>query len=164
MSGTMIYIFSILILLSGCFEKKSQKDYGLNSVARSEFTYRGQVERSIELKFNVEKNDVSEISAVAMLPSNYNDELSFKWSLGEGVQLASGETAGQIKKIPENKKIKLQILVKGFNSETVRHIRFEILGLNPQHRVFADGIISNQQKNSFESIVKEVENYKKENQ
>ena len=160
----MIYIFSLFIILSGCFEKKSQSDYGLNSISQSQFTYRGQIERSIELKFNVEKNDVSEIYAVAILPTNYNDELSFKWSLGEGVLLTSGELEGKIIKIPDNKKIKLQILVKGFNTDIVKHIRFEILGLNPKHRVFADGIVSSNQKNSFESIVHEVENYKKENQ
>ena len=164
MSSSIIYLFTIFIILSGCFKTKSKKEYGMHSISQSEFTYRGQIERSIELKFNVEKNEISEITTLAEIPKNYSGELSYKWSLGTNVKIEKGDLEGKILKLPENKKIKLQIFVKGFNADTARHIRFEIIGLNSARRIFADGIISSNQNNSFESIVKEVEAYKKENQ
>ena len=68
-------------------------------------------------------------------------------------------------KIDNYQKSKLiaQIKVKGFTKDHLKHIRFEIFGEKSQRRLFADGIISSQQENSFEEIVKEIENYKKEN-
>jgi hypothetical protein len=153
-----LFLISILIF-SSCTQKKDRS--GLRFIPRTEFGYRGAIDRTIQLKFNVNQSDVSEVSAVVQAPENYKGTLNFKWSLGDGVQLESGKTDGQIK--IEKSKIVLQIKVKNFTSEKLKHIRFEISGDHAGRRIFADGIISSQQKNSFEDIVKEIETYKKDN-
>ncbi len=151
----LVYIF----IFSSCTQKKDRS--GLSFIPRTELGYRGAVDRTIQLKFNVEQSDISEVSAVVQTPESYKGILNFKWFLGDGVQLESGQLEGQF----NNKKSKtiLQIKVKNFTSENLKHIRFEISGDQAGRRVFADGIISSQQKNSFEEIVKEIETYKKEN-
>lgn len=159
MSRALGLFFISILIFSSCTQKKDRS--GLSFVPRTEFGYRGAVDRTIQLKFNVEQSDISEVSAVVQAPENYKGLLSFKWSLGDGVQLESGKLDGQIKS--EKSKAILQIKVKNFTSEKLKHIRFEISGDQAGRRIFADGIISSQQKNSFEEIVKEIETYKKEN-
>lgn len=155
---TLFFVF----FLTSCFEKDNKNSHGLSAIPRTEFSYRGAVDRSIKLKFNVQKSKTSEIVAVAQLPENYNGPIQYKWFLGDGVQLEEGLLENKIDNFQKSKLI-AQIKVKGFTNDRLKHIRFEIFGEKSQRRLFADGIISSQQENSFEEIVKEIENYKKEN-
>ena len=157
------YIFTFLSLLAlsiftGCFEEKSAEDRGL-SLHKSEFSYKGAVERSISLKLTTEKKSISEIKALVQIPSDYSGSLTYKWMLGEGVKITEGLQTGQVT-VDQQKKISLTIKVSGFNESTKRFIRFEIMSNNPQRRLFADGLVSSDQEDSFEQIVKEVEKYK----
>ena len=79
------------------------------------------------------------------------------------VTVNSGDLKGQIEKMQKDMPLEIELNVTGFNSDVARFVRFEILGTNPQKRVFADGIINSTDK-SFEKIVQEVELYKKSNQ
>lgn len=155
-----ITLFFILFLTS-CFENDNKNSHGLSAVPRTQFSYRGAVDRSIKLKFNVQKSETSEIVAVAQLPENYNGPIQYKWFLGDGVQLEEGLLENKIDNYQKSKLI-VQIKVKGFKKDNLRHVRFEIFGEHSRRRIFADGIVSSQQENSFEEIVKEIENYKKE--
>jgi hypothetical protein len=158
MSKIIGLVFASFLIFSSCTQRKERT--GLSFIPRTEFSYRGAVDRTLQLKFNVEQTDISEVSAVVLAPENYKGSLNYKWFLGDGVQLESGILDGQINS--EKSKAIIQIKVKGFTSEKLKHIRFEISGEQTGRRLFADGIISSQQKNSFEEIVKEIENYKKE--
>lgn len=172
MSGSLKIIFILTtFLFFGCINPLNQisPSARLNlksTIPRSELTYRGVVQRTAELKFNIHKSEISEITALIYLPTDYNDTLKYKWTLGEGVSLHSGYLENNLEKYEKNKPLVLKILVKGFNTESLepaKHVRFEILSDQLNRRIFADGLVSSNQENSFEDIVKQVENYKIEN-
>jgi len=136
----------------------------LSTIPRSELSYRGIVQRTAELKFNIIKSENSEIQAIVHLPKDFNQVLTYKWTLGDRVTLHQGTLKDHIENYEKNTPLIFKILVKGFNTSdltAVKHIRFEIISDNLNYPLFADGIVSNNQENSFEEIVKEVENYKK---
>jgi hypothetical protein len=162
MSRALGPLIILILCLTSCFERTTKSSHGLSFIPRTQFSYRGAVDRSIKLKFNVEKSDISEITAMAQLPENYEGDIKFKWFLGEGVLLEEGLLENKIVNLKKSKVV-AQIKVKGFTKEFLRHIRFEIHSDNSKRKIFADGIVSSQQENSFEEIVKEIENYKKEN-
>ncbi len=159
MSIKHILLLSSVLLLAGCFEDKTAEDRGM-SLHRSEFSYKGAVQRSIGLKFTIDKKSISEVTALMQVPSDYAGTLTYKWMLGEGLKISEGSQTGQLS-ADQQKKFSTSIKVSGFNEPTKRFIRFEILSDDPQRRLFADGLISSDQENSFEQIVKEVEEYKK---
>jgi hypothetical protein len=160
--SSITLLFPLLFLVSGCFESEAPNRHGLKSISTSEFSYRGAVDRSIELKFYNDKSDVSSISVIAKVPENYSGDLNYKWTLGSDIKISKGELSGAVTS-SQNKKIFLQIFVKNFNSKDIKYVKFEIMGDDSGRRLFADGIVSNNKENSFEEIVKEVETYKKEN-
>lgn len=160
-----INIFILLITLflsSGCLESEVKNHHGLNMTPRSEFTYRGVVDRSIHLKFEIKKGPISKITARIEIDHDYNYPLNFEWKLGQDVQLTGGSLNGTIEKMQKNIPLEIELEVSGFNTDTPRFVRFEVLGTNPQKRTFADGVVSSSDK-SFEKIVQEIEAYKKEN-
>lgn len=158
-----IILALFLSLLTGCYEDQPQNTHGLSNVPLTKFTYRGVVERTIQLKFKVEKGEISKLIARVETQHDYDFPLNYEWKLGEGVSLASGELKGQIEKMQKDTPLEIELNVSGFNGDVARFVRFEILGTNPQKRAFADGIINSTDK-SFEKIVQEVELYKKSNQ
>lgn len=161
------FIFSILLffLFSGCFDQKKQIKHGLSTIPVSQFTYRGVVERTIKLTFSVDKGETSKIIARIETEYDYNYPLRFQWKLGQHIQLVNGsQLQGEIAQMRKNAPLEFEIAVTGFNSETPRFIKFEVIGSNPQKRIFADGLVSSKPEKSFEKIVQEIETYKKENQ
>lgn len=153
----------LLTLLSSCYDDEPQNKHGLSSIPRTQFTYRGVVDRSIKLKFFVDKGQVSKLIARVETAYDYNHPLTYEWKLGEGVSLSSGQLTGQLERLQKNTPLELELNVNGFTGDIARFVRFEIIGSNQQKRAFADGIINSQDK-SFERIVQEVELYKKDNQ
>jgi hypothetical protein len=166
MPSTLIFTSLFFVFGSSCtrFIQNFDDHQNLSSqIPTSEMTYRGLVKRNIGLKFNVEKTDKTEITAQIELPQNYSEPLNYKWMLGKDVTLEYGNLSGEITNYEKNKPLFLKIIVQGFNNQTTKHIRFEIESKKMQQRIFADGIVSNHTENSFEKIVQEVEQYKKEN-
>lgn len=159
----IILAFFLLSLLTGCYDEQPQNKHGLSNVPLSQFTYRGIVDRSIQLQFKVEKGDVTKLIARIESQSDYDFPLNYEWKLGEGVTVNSGNLTGQIEKMKKGSALEIELNVNGFSSDARRFVRFEVLGTNPQKRAFADGIVSSQDK-SFEKIVQEIEQYKKSNQ
>ncbi len=158
-----IILFLFLSLLTSCYEDQPQNKHGLSNVPLTKFTYRGVVERTIQLKFRVEKGETSKLIARVETQYDYDFPLNYEWKLGDGVTVNSGDLKGQIEKMQKDMPLEIELNVTGFNGDVARFVRFEILGTNPQKRVFADGIINSTDK-SFEKIVQEVELYKKSNQ
>lgn len=158
-----IILVLFLSLLTSCYEDQPQNKHGLSNVPLTKFTYRGVVERTIQLKFRVEKGETSKLIARVETQYDYDFPLNYEWKLGDGVTVNSGDLKGQIEKMQKDMPLEIELNVTGFNSDAARFVRFEILGTNPQKRVFADGIINSTDK-SFEKIVQEVELYKKSNQ
>lgn len=158
-----IILVLFLSLLTSCYEDQPQNKHGLSNVPLTKFTYRGVVERTIQLKFKVEKGETSKLIARVETQYDYDFPLNYEWKLGEGVSVSDGNLKGQIEKMQKNTPLEIELNVTGFNGDVARFVRFEILGTNPQKRAFADGIINSTDK-SFEKIVQEVELYKKSNQ
>lgn len=158
-----IILALFLSLLTSCYEDQPQDKHGLSNVPLTKFTYRGVVERTIQLKFKVEKGETTKLIARVEMQYDYNFPLNYEWKLGEGVSARSSDLTGQIDKLQKDQPLEIELNVTGFKDDAPRFVRFEILGTNPQKRAFADGIINSQDK-SFEKIVQEVELYKKSNQ
>lgn len=158
-----IILALFLSLLTSCYEDQPQNKHGLSMAPLTKFTYRGVVERTIQLNFKVEKGEITKLIAHVETQYDYNFPLNYEWKLGEGVSVNSGDLKGQIEKMQKDTPLEIELNVTGFKGDIVRFVRFEILGTNPQKRVFVDGIINSQDK-SFEKIVQEVELYKKSNQ
>jgi len=161
MPRIIVLIFSLFIVVS-CAERKPDSHHGLSMFNRSQFSYKGLVDRSLKLKFKIDKNDVSKITAIIETDYDYNFPVNYEWKLGQFVTATDPQQLkGQLLQLEKNNPVEIQLSVKGFNSPENRFIRFEALGVNPQNRIFSDGIISSQIEYSFEKIVQEVENYKK---
>lgn len=157
-----IYFYKSSILVSS-----APRNFG-QSVYVSQFSSRGIVDRTIILKIksNPIKNSESvEVVAYVSMPFDFDGQLNYKWTLGQNVQVVEGDLTGSTessfqREIPK----KITLLVNGFNPLELRHIGFEVWGEKNGRRLFADGLISSQQKNSFEDIVQHVEKLKVEKQ
>ena len=163
MSAVTPRLFTILIILffaTGCKETKQAK-HGLKKIPVSAYTYKGLVEKSIQLKFKSTGTNPTTLTAEIEIPFNYQHPLNYEWKLGDQVKLSSGQIKGEVTNLEQNKKVEISIDVTGFKSDATRFVRFEIIGTNPQRKIYADGIYSSDVSSSFESIVQEVENYKK---
>ncbi|MFN3453967.1 MAG: hypothetical protein ACK41T_03340 [Pseudobdellovibrio sp.] len=161
---TIKILFSILLTLSftSCFEGKS-KNHGLTPFSKSQFSYNGVVEKSIQLKFTVTKESSTYITATVQTDYDYEHSLKYDWKLGENVSLLVGEKTGILTGLKKGVPVHIQIQVKGFDADTPRFVRFEVLGLNQERRIYADGVLSSNVQKSFEHTVQEIEAYKKEN-
>lgn len=158
----IIFATLLLSLLTGCYDEQTQNKHGLSMIPQSQFTYRGVVDRTIQLQFKTEKGQITKLIARVETQYDYNHPLQYEWKLGEGVQVSSGKLKDQIEKMQKETPLEIELNVTGFTGDVARFVRFEILGTNPNKRAFADGIINSQDK-SFEKIVQEIENYKKNN-
>lgn len=154
--------FLIIFFIFSCKENK-KASHGLKNVPVSAYTYKGLVEKTIQLKFKSFGTSPTTIIAEVEIPYNYQYPLTYEWKLGDQVKLSSGQIKGEVALLQQNKKIEISIDVTGFKSDATRFIRFEIMGTNSQRKIYADGIYSSDITSSFESIVQEVENYKKHN-
>lgn len=133
---------------------------------QSKFTGKGVVDRVIKLKLNAEKADTNsekvEISAEFKLAFDFNDQLHYRWKLGQDVILVDGDLNGQVNGLTGNEPKKLTITVTGFSKETNHQIGFEISGIKNGKNIFADGLIASDMENTFENIVQNVEKIKAE--
>lgn len=129
----------------------------------SQYSSRGVVDRIIQLKFKTKKlsKTKSEIIAFVSLPFDFEGSLQYKWTLGQNLTLVEDSLTGfSDSKFQKDKTQKIKITVNGFDPSQLRHIGFEIWGDKNGRRLFADGLISSQQENSFEDVVQNVEKIK----
>lgn len=163
MSAVTPRLFLILSLSLAALSCKKTETYshGLKNISVSSYTYKGLVEKSIQLKFKSSGSNPTTITAEVEIPFNYQYPLKYEWKLGEDVTLSQGQLKGEVTSLEQNKKVEISIDVNGFKSDKPRFVRFEIMGTNPKRKIYADGIYSSDVSSSFESIVQEVENYKK---
>jgi hypothetical protein len=159
--STVKKLFLLLILISaGCTQKKDMSVHGMTPSPKSQYSYMGPAERILKLNFDVSKSRFKKsavIKAIVSLPFNYNHPLQYKWKLGENVILKSGDLTGSVALLTQNEPLVFTIEVDNFESSQNRFLRFEIVGTDPNKRIFTDGLVSSHQENSFESIVQEVE-------
>jgi len=154
-----------ILSLSSCFDSNSKTNpHGLNKYNKSSFSYMGFVERSIQLKFKIQQDSISTITAIVQTDYDYKYPVNFQWRLGEYVFAQNADDlTGQIPLLRKNEPVYIKLQVQGFGVKSInRYVRFEAFGTHPSHRIFADGVVSSQKNNSFESIVQEVELYKKQ--
>ncbi len=156
-SGVSLWVY--LYQSSPTKPKQTRKSF-----LQSEYTARGVIDRTIQLKINYQKAKINservEISAEISLPFDYSDKLNFKWKLGENVSLIEGEQTGAINGIRKDEKRKIKILVTGFSKENNHHIGFEVYGIRNGKTIFADSLIASDLENTFENTVQQVEKIK----
>ena len=156
----LLTILMLPFIFLSCKETVVKNSHGLKNIPVSAYTYKGLVEKSIQLKFKSSGSSTTKIIAEVEIPFNYKYPLKYQWKLGDQVVLSNGELKGEVISLEQNKKVEISIDVTGFKSNVARFVRFEIMGTNPQRKIYADGIYSSDVSSSFESIVQEVENYK----
>jgi hypothetical protein len=132
----------------------------------SEFSSHGIVDRVILLKArtsdvnNLAESETAKISVDITLPFDFDDQLQYKWILGQKVFLSEGNLTGSVKNFKKDTPQSIQISVRGYNSFNNRHIGLEVSGLKNNRRIYSDLLISSQQEKSFENTVKNVERIK----
>ncbi len=147
--------------------KQLQRGFA-SQVPISQYSHRGIVDRSIELKFKTEPAEKKfsssmEITALVSMPFAFEGQLQYKWTLGQEVRLVEGDLTGSTESVFQRdvpKEIKL--IVNGFDKNSLRHIGIEVWAERNGRRLFVDGLISSQQEQSFEDIVQHVEKMKAE--
>lgn len=131
---------------------------------QSKFTGKGIVDRVIQLKLNADNansnSEKVEITAEFKLAFDFNDQLHYRWKLGQDVMLVDGVLSGQVNGLTGNESKKLTITVTGFSKETNHQVGFEISGIKNGKNIFADGLIASDMENTFENIVQNVEKIK----
>lgn len=160
MSSIKKLLLTVTLVFVGCTQKKDITDRGMSPAPTSQYSYMGAAERILKLNFDVSKSRFSNkatIKAIISLPFDYNASLQYKWKLGEKVIIKSGELTGSVHSLTKNTPVEVSIDVDHFDPRQSRFVRFEIIGLDPNRRIFTDGLVSSHQENSFESIVQEVE-------
>lgn len=156
----LFFIFSFLTLLS-CTEKPRDS---ISHHEKTELSYAGNVERSIDLKLNLNKSTISTIRARISVPYDYSSKIVYKWKLGQDVKLAEGsQLIGEISSLKKSTPVDVYLRVENFNSQNQKFVRFEAFGTDPKRKIFVDGIVSSNQETSFESIVQEVEKINEKN-
>lgn len=162
-------IFSFLILLLsflGC----TPKDYG-SSIDKqlpfpvSAFGPMGESKNLIRLNFKIKKIDSlkSVITVYILIPQTKTVSLlNYKWKFSPDIRLVDGQQMGSISVPKDQTELTQSIEVENFYSESLKHIRFETTGLSDKSPIHGEGILSNNPKDSFENIVKEVENFNAE--
>lgn len=156
MSAINLILAVLILVFSGCLEKDvptAQK----NLLPTTQYSYMGGAERSINLKLNLNKSEISLIKATISTPYDYNAPLQYKWKLGSGVILNQGSLTGTMSSLKKDQTFDIVIAVKNFNTKEPRFVRFEVFGTDANKRIFSDGIVSSNQESSFESVVQEVE-------
>lgn len=158
--------FLILILGTAAYERFSPAQrISRTSFAKpmniSQYSSRGIIDRVLHLDFKLK--DSKEVFAIVSMPFDFDGEIQYQWTLGENVTVIEGTLKGSLhaglkKDFPQQ----IKITVQGFDKNQSRHIGFEIWGDKNGRRIYADGLISSQQENSFETIVQNVEKIKAE--
>jgi hypothetical protein len=156
-----IIVATFLFPIMSCTDNQPHKDHGLRRISQSQLTYKGVVDRIIELKFKVKKSKNSVLRTLITVPYDSDKPHRYTWTLGPGLSVVQGELSADII-LKKGQTHILEITVSGFDADQKRFVRFEVMGENSRRTTFADGVISSDQMNSFEEIVKEVEAFKKE--
>lgn len=163
--GFIVSVLFLSVAFSWYFYQNTRKPQKISSsFLQSEFTGKGVVDRTIQLKLNFDKKNLNselvEISAEVRLPFDFNDKLFFRWKLGQDVFLIDGNLNGQVDGLLKNETKKVIITVTGFSKESNHHIGFEIYGIKNGKNIFADGLIASDLENTFENTVQNVEKIK----
>ena len=146
------------------FQNSSKSRLPRGQFLQSKFTGKGVVDRVIQLKLISEEavanSEKVQISAEFMLPFDFDEQLHFRWKLGQDVILIDGALSGQVNGLTKNITKKLTLVVTGFSKETNHQVGFEISGIKNGKNIFADGLIASDLENTFENIVQNVEKIK----
>lgn len=127
----------------------------------SQYSGRGVVDRVIHLDFKTK--DSKEVIAIVSMPFDFDGEIQYQWTLGENIDVIEGTLKGSLPTgLRKDHAQQIKLVVQGFDQNQLRHIGFEIWGDKNGRRIYADGLISSQQENSFENIVQNVEKIKAE--
>ena len=161
-SGFIIYT---LITLTACYESKKNKLQNNSFIPKSQFSIRGVSVDPLKIDFKPEYNkNETEVQFIISTQYNIEGPLFYTLQLGPDVEILSGQLNGKIINLSTNESQNITIKLKGFVKEFNRFIKIILFTEGSNRKVYSEGIFSTQNENSFEKIVQEVEEYKKENQ
>lgn len=130
----------------------------------SSFTTGGSAQKvlNVEIKYDeVQSNsEVAEIKAFVTLPFSYKNSLTYKWKLGQGVEIVEGAAEGKVLELFAQQTHLISIKVKGFSKQENHHIGFEIFGQTQGHGIFGEALVASDLENTFENTVQNVERIK----
>ncbi len=137
---------------------------GFASVPQSQYTSRGVIDGAITVNLFTRNltADTQEITAETSTQFDYDNELKFKWTLGENVKIVTGDLIGQSSHFKSNERKSFSIVVTGFTAIENHHVGFEITGRANSTVIHGHSLIASQMDQTFENIVQNVERIKKE--
>lgn len=142
------------------FRHRSQKPLPPQSV----FTSKGVSTRLLKVVLNYDKvqtdSETAEVTAHVSMPFDFNNNLNFKWKLGEGVTMHEGTELGVIQGMRAGQEVEIKITVKGFSLMQNHHIAFEVTGSYNGRNIHGQALIASDVENTFENIVQTVEQIK----
>lgn len=157
-------VFVALLTATYFFQKQEKSLPPRHHFLQSNFTSKGVVDRTIQLKLNFDKAESNsekvQISADVSLPFDFNDKLFFRWKLSQDVFLVDGEITGQLVGLKANEVRNISISVTGFSRENNHHVGFQIYGIKNGKTIFADALVASDLENTFENTVQNVEKIK----
>jgi hypothetical protein len=131
---------------------------------QSAFTSLRANSRAVNVALNydkVESNEtVAEVTARVSAPYDFNRSMSFRWKLGDGVELVDGAEEGLLQGLRKDEEITIRIKVTGFSLQENHQIGFEINGSMNGKFVHGDALIASDLENTFENTVQNVERIK----
>lgn len=143
----------------------AQINFSPSGLTRSVFSSKGTSQRIIpvNLKFNKVSEDSQRVHVTATfsLPFDFDGKLYYSWELGEGVQIQSGLTSGELDSQYRNKTYEVSIEVTHFSTQRNRTIGFEIDAAKNGWRIYGDALAASNIESTFEHIVQNVERLKK---
>ncbi|MCC2678913.1 MAG: hypothetical protein K0R29_1489 [Pseudobdellovibrio sp.] len=131
---------------------------------QSVFTSKGVSTRLLKVVLEHEKvqtdSETASVTALVSMPFEFNNNLNFKWKLGEGVKIVEGTELGVIQGMRAGQVVEIKIKVNGFSLMQNHHIAFEVNGSLNGRNIHGQALIASDAENTFENIVQNVEHIK----
>lgn len=128
------------------------------------FASKGMGDKVLQVKmhFDEVKTDAESTSVYAdfTLPFDFEGQLNYRFKLGEGVAVESGELTGTVNSLKANKAHSIVLKVKGFSKQQNHHVAFEIFGSKNGRKIYGDALLASDLENTFENTVQNVEKIK----
>ena len=130
----------------------------------SVFATKGLGDKILQVKISHEEvqlnSETSEVSVAVSLPYDFSEKLNYRWKIGQGVEVLTGDISGQVDGLMAGESKVLRLQVKGFSKQENHHIGFEIYGKKNGRSLYGDALSASDLESTFENTVQNVERIK----
>lgn len=106
--------------------------------------------------FSKKRDEQSTVKAVITAKKDLPAGLSFRWVLGQDVQVTSSELTGTLHEIKQGESQEVFLNVYGFNKQQKTFLSFEVKGTVDNHLLVKETLSSSRPEDSFEYVVQQA--------